>query len=92
MSQICTHAFFINFEKQLSADARLLFFMFPCYVFYPFFIQVGERFDCLSFTFEMPFKDTIDDPNHLTGWSPERSIRLGASVLDAIKAVMPDLR
>ncbi len=54
--------------------------------------QVGERFDCLSFTFEMPFKDTIDDPNHLTGWSPERSIRLGASVLDAIKAVMPDLR
>ena len=54
--------------------------------------QVGERFDCLSFTFEMPFKDTIDDPNELTGWSPERSARLGASVLDAIRAVLPDLR
>jgi hypothetical protein len=40
----------------------------------------------------MPFKDTIDDPNELTGWSPERSARLGASVLDAIRAVLPDLR
>eukprot|EP00428_Durinskia_dybowskii_P061189 CAMPEP_0170384754 /NCGR_PEP_ID=MMETSP0117_2-20130122/16162_1 /TAXON_ID=400756 /ORGANISM="Durinskia baltica, Strain CSIRO CS-38" /LENGTH=367 /DNA_ID=CAMNT_0010640515 /DNA_START=149 /DNA_END=1252 /DNA_ORIENTATION=- len=54
--------------------------------------QVGERFDCLSFTFEMPFKDTVDDPNPVTGWSPERCQRLGASILDAVAVVMPQLR
>ena len=40
----------------------------------------------------MPFKDTIDDPNPLTGWSPERSMHLGGAVLEAIRAVMPELR
>lgn len=54
--------------------------------------QVGERFDCLSFTFEMPFKDTVDDPNPVTGWSPERCQKLGASILDAVAVVMPQLR
>jgi hypothetical protein len=54
--------------------------------------QVGQRFDCLSFTFEMPFKDTIDDPNPVTGWSPERCQRLGAAMLTAVEVVLPMLR
>jgi len=54
--------------------------------------QIAERFDCLSFTMEMPFKDTIDDPNVVTGWSPERSHRLGAAILDAVASTMHMLR
>mmetsp|Transcript_874 Transcript_874/g.1445 ORF Transcript_874/g.1445 Transcript_874/m.1445 type:complete len:215 (-) Transcript_874:55-699(-) len=54
--------------------------------------HIGQQFDCLSATLEMPFKDTIDDPNPLTGWSPERSMHLGGAVLEAIRAVMPELR
>lgn len=46
--------------------------------------QVGERYKCLSATLEMPFKDTIETPNETEGWSPGRSMRLGASVLDAL--------
>ena len=85
------YAFFNSCDKRL-ATTHADFLHVSLLRVSSLFVQVGERFDCLSFTFEMPFKDTIDDPNHLTGWSPERSIRLGASVLDAIKAVMPDLR
>jgi len=55
-------------------------------------VQIGQQFDCLSATLEMPFKDTIDDPNPHTGWSPERSKHLGGAVLEAIRAVMPELR
>ena len=44
----------------------------------------------LAMTLEQPFKDTKDTP-HPDGWSPERAKRLGASLLDAIKAVAADL-
>lgn len=54
--------------------------------------QIGQRFDCLSFTFEMPFKDTIEDPNPVAGWCPERCQRLGAAMLTAIEVVAPILR
>jgi murein tripeptide amidase MpaA len=50
--------------------------------------QVAERFKCLAMTLEMPFKDTADHPMPEEGWSPRRSMRLGASVLDPIAAVM----
>ena len=53
---------------------------------------VGNQFDCLAFTIEMPFKENANLPNEATGWSAERSKRLGASVLQAILAVAPDLR
>ncbi|MBI4954209.1 MAG: carboxypeptidase family protein [Myxococcales bacterium] len=45
---------------------------------------VGERFGCLSFTLEMPFKDNANDPDPRLGWSPTRSMELGASLLEAI--------
>jgi len=42
---------------------------------------VGEQFNCLSYTLEMPFKDNNDLPDPLYGWSAERCCRLGESVL-----------
>src|SRR5262249_41728040 len=33
---------------------------------------VGESFDCLSFTLEMPFKDAANHPDPERGWTPER--------------------
>ncbi len=53
---------------------------------------VGQNFDCLAFTIEMPFKDNADLPDALHGWSGERSKRLGASVLQPILAVADALR
>lgn len=43
---------------------------------------LGHTFDCLAMTLEMPFKDTADTPRADVGWSPERSMRLGASFVD----------
>ena len=53
---------------------------------------VGQHFECLAFTIEMPFKDNADLPDAVAGWSGERSKKLGASVLLPILAVMPTLR
>jgi len=53
---------------------------------------VSQRFDCLSFTIEMPFKDNDDLPNAVTGWSGARSKLLGAGVLQPIGAVLGQLR
>lgn len=54
--------------------------------------QVAQRFDCLAYTLEMPFKDNADAPDPVHGWSPARCQRLGASAVDAILAVLPTLR
>ena len=53
---------------------------------------VGQQFNCLAFTIEMPFKDNADLPDPQVGWSGERSKRLGASVLLPILAVAGQLR
>ena len=53
---------------------------------------VAEKFDCLGFTLEQPFKDTVDDPDVEQGWSPERAMQLGAAMLGAIYDVAPKLR
>jgi murein tripeptide amidase MpaA len=54
--------------------------------------QVGERFDCLSFTLEMPFKDNSNMPEPVYEWSPKRAMHLGASFLDAIAKEMKTFR
>ena len=54
--------------------------------------QIAARFDCLSMTLEMPFKDTANRPNPTVGWSPERAKALGAAALHPIAQVLPDLR
>lgn len=46
--------------------------------------QITNRFDCLSCTLEMPYKDTLDFPEPTDGWSPQRCEKLGASMLDAM--------
>lgn len=49
---------------------------------------VAQRYGCLAMTLEMPFKDNANHPDPVAGWSPERSLRLGASAIDALVAVL----
>ncbi len=53
---------------------------------------VGEKYDCLAYTLEMPFKDNANLPDPAYGWSPVRSKQLGEDVLVAINAVCKQLR
>jgi murein tripeptide amidase MpaA len=53
---------------------------------------VGQTFDCLAFTLEMPFKDNIELPDSAYGWSPARCKQLGEDVLIAMRAVADMLR
>jgi murein tripeptide amidase MpaA len=53
---------------------------------------VGQMFDCLSYTFEMPFKDNINAPDEAYGWSVPRCRRLGEDILTSIHNVIPQLR
>jgi len=54
--------------------------------------QLAERYGCLSMTLEMPFKDNFDLPDEVYGWSPQRSKHLAYSCLDALHAILPDLK
>ena len=49
---------------------------------------VGSTFGCLALTLEMPFKDNANLPDVRTGWNGARSMRLGADVLAALRAVV----
>ncbi|MFC6439853.1 M14-type cytosolic carboxypeptidase [Bowmanella sp. JS7-9] len=53
---------------------------------------VGEKYDCLAYTLEMPFKDNANLPDAIYGWSPKRCKQLGEDVLVAIHAVVDTLR
>ena len=53
---------------------------------------VGEKYDCLSLTLEMPFKDNDDAPNPHTGWSGKRSMQLGKDVLSTVADIVSVLR
>ncbi|SSY80525.1 M14 family metallopeptidase [Alysiella crassa] len=53
---------------------------------------VGNEFNCLAFTLEMPFKDNAALPDDDFGWNGQRSLRLGESILSAIWATCPYLR
>jgi len=54
--------------------------------------QIGQKFNCLSLTVEMPFKDNKNLPYPATGWSPERAAIFGESVLNVILSIVDDLR
>ena len=54
--------------------------------------QLAERFGCVSMTLEMPFKDNFDLPDDVYGWSPQRSKYLAFACLDALHAVLPELK
>jgi murein tripeptide amidase MpaA len=47
---------------------------------------IAQRFGCLAFTIEMPFKDNANLPDPAVGWNGERARKLGASVLQALLA------
>jgi murein tripeptide amidase MpaA len=53
---------------------------------------IGERFNCLSVLLEQPFKDTSRWPDPHRGWSPERATAFGATLPDALAAVVGSLR
>ena len=53
---------------------------------------VGDHFDCLAYTIEMPFKDTANQPVPDVGWNGERSAQFGVSVLTALLSVVGSLR
>jgi murein tripeptide amidase MpaA len=53
--------------------------------------QLANRFGCVATTLEMPFKDNNDLPDARRGWSPERSMRLGAECLGALHEVLDQL-
>jgi murein tripeptide amidase MpaA len=54
--------------------------------------QLAERYGCVSMTLEMPFKDNFDLPDEVYGWSPQRSKYLAYACLDALHAVLPELK
>ena len=54
--------------------------------------QLAERYGCVSMTLEMPFKDNFDLPDPVYGWSPQRSKFLAYACLDALHALLPDLK
>lgn len=54
--------------------------------------NIAESFKCLAMTLEMPFADHNDRPDAVYGWSPARCQALGADCLEAIAAVLDDLR
>jgi murein tripeptide amidase MpaA len=54
--------------------------------------QLAERYGCVSMTLEMPFKDNFDLPDDVYGWSPQRSKHLSYACLDALHAVLPELK
>ncbi len=54
--------------------------------------QLAERFGCVSMTLEMPFKDNLNLPDQVYGWSPQRSKFLSYACLDALRAVLPELK
>ncbi|MBP9743039.1 MAG: hypothetical protein KBD37_06765 [Burkholderiales bacterium] len=49
---------------------------------------VGNEFDCLAFTIELPFKDNHNLPDVVYGWNGKRSYLLGESLLAAINLVL----
>ena len=53
---------------------------------------VGEEFNCLSYTLEMPFKDNANLPDAITGWSSERSYLLGQTLLNPLYQLVDKLR
>lgn len=54
--------------------------------------HVGETFNCLAYTLEMPFKDNHQWPDDDYGWNGQRSLRLGEAILSPIYAMVDLLR
>ena len=53
---------------------------------------VGQAFECLAYTIEMPFKDNNNLPDPLFGWSVQRCQQFGEDILAAAYNVVGSLR
>ena len=53
---------------------------------------VGQAFECLAYTIEMPFKDNNNLPDPLFGWSVQRCQQFGEDILVAANNVVGSLR
>ena len=53
--------------------------------------NLGEEFNCLTQTLEMPFKQNDNIPDSIVGWSAERSIKLGESLVSTLLSIVDDL-
>ncbi|MCT4588135.1 MAG: M14-type cytosolic carboxypeptidase [Carboxylicivirga sp.] len=53
--------------------------------------NLGEEFHCLSQTLEMPFKQNDNIPDEMLGWSSERSIKLGESLVPVLLNIVDKL-
>ncbi|GGF55887.1 M14 family metallopeptidase [Alteromonas lipolytica] len=53
---------------------------------------VGQAFECLAYTIEMPFKDNNNLPDPLFGWSVQRCQQFGEDILVATHNVVGSLR
>ena len=53
---------------------------------------VGQAFECLAYTIEMPFKDNNNLPDPLFGWSVQRCQQVGEDILVAAYNVVGSLR
>lgn len=53
---------------------------------------VGETYQCLALTLEMPFKDHDLAPDARTGWSGARAGRLAGAVLSTLASLVRELR
>jgi hypothetical protein len=49
---------------------------------------VARRFGAIGMTLEMPFKDSLEAPDAVEGWSPRASAEMGRSCLEAVLAVI----
>ncbi len=54
--------------------------------------QIAQRYDCLSVTLEMPYKDVIDCRGKQNTFLDQEAAGFGAAMLEAIKAVLPTIR
>ncbi len=53
---------------------------------------VGQKYECLAYTVEMPFKDNDNLPDEVFGWSVQRCQQFGEDLLVAVRAVVDNLR
>lgn len=52
---------------------------------------VAARFGAVGLTLEMPFKDSLETPDPVLGWSPAASRKLGLDCVTALEAVLDTL-
>jgi murein tripeptide amidase MpaA len=51
---------------------------------------IGLRFGAVAITLEMPFKEALEAPDPVAGWSPAASSQLGRDCLDALAAALDE--